>query len=114
LFVTTSSQLQVTGGVMSRRQARLMSRRFANVGVRVSPGRLRHIAAGGHCADDERFDVDFALIAVQTQREERRAKVARLRRRSGWWLIVAGMFVAALNFLVCVAYLMLSLALQTP
>jgi hypothetical protein len=104
------SGLSLTGGAMSRRRARRLSRRFAGVGVRVSPSRLREIARGGRCAEGEWVDVGFALMALQTLREERRTKVARLRRRSMWWLVVAGVFIAALNFLVCIAYLTLSLA----
>jgi hypothetical protein len=98
---------------MSRRQARRLSRRFAGVGVRVSPGRLRDIAAGAQCADDEWVDVGFAVMAVRALREERWAKVRRMRRRSGWWLVGVGLFLAALNFLACLAYVMFSLIQQT-
>jgi hypothetical protein len=104
------SGLGFTGGVMTRRRARRLSRRFADVGVLISPGRLRAIAAGERCADDEWIDVGFGFLAVETMREERRAKIMRMRRRSMWWLVVAGVCLAALNFLVCVAYLTLSLA----
>jgi hypothetical protein len=88
-----------------------MSRRFAGVGVGIPAMRLREIAAGAPVADDELADVNFALAATEIKREERLAKFVRTQRRGMRWLIVAGLVLAALNFLVCMAYIF-SLALH--
>ena len=99
--------------VLSRRQARRMSRRFATVGVGIPPARLRNIAAGAPFGDDELADVNFALAATEIQREQRVAKRRRGFRRVLWVLIFAGLVLASLNLLICMAYLMFSLA-QSP
>lgn len=97
-----------------RRQAKRMSRRFASVGVAIPASRLREIAAAAHLTDKEWVDLNFALAATEIQREERRAQIERRRRRYMWWLIFAGLCLVALNVLVCLAYVMFSLAQQTP
>jgi len=96
--------------VLSRRQARRMSRRFAEVGVGIPPARLQELAAGAPFSDDESADVKFALAATEIQRQARLAEFAQRRRRCIWWLIVAGLVLVALNSLVCMAYIVLSVA----
>ena len=97
---------------LSRRRARQISRRFAGVGVGIAPVRLQQIAAGAPFASDELFDVRFALCATEFKREERHAKFERARRRVVHCLIVAGLILAALNLLLCMAYVFVSLALH--
>ena len=89
-----------------------MSRRFAGVGVGVAPARLQQIAAGAPFASDELFDVRFALCATELKRQERRAQWERGKRRLVHCLIVAGLILAALNLLLCMAYVFVSLALH--
>jgi hypothetical protein len=91
-----------------------MSRRFADVGVGISAVRLQAIAAGGPVASSELVDVQFALAATQIQREERVAKIHRTRRRGIQCLLVAGLILAALNLLLCMAYGFISLVLHEP
>jgi hypothetical protein len=100
------------GRVLSRRQARRLSRRFASVGVGIPSARLQQIAAGAPVADDESTDVGFALAAMEIEREERVAKSVRRRRRGIHWLIVAGLVLVMLNALVCMAYAFFVLAHQ--
>lgn len=100
------------GRVLTRRQARRMSRRFGDVGVAIPPMRLQQIAAGASAGDDEWTDVMFALTATELQHEERLAKLKRSRRRVVRWLIVAGLILLVLNSLLTMAYLVFSLALQ--
>jgi hypothetical protein len=57
-------------------------------------------------------DVNFALIAIQLNREARAAKVKRLKRQGTRSLMFAGLVLVVLNFLFCVAYLLLNLAQQ--
>ena len=92
------------GRVLSRRQVRRMSRRFAGVGLGIVPARLQEIAAGQPIADDESTDLNFALAATEILREQRLAKFARGRRRAMQWLIVAGLVLVTLNMLICMAY----------
>lgn len=100
---------------LGRGRARRISRRFARVGVDIPAARLREMAAGATASPDELADVQFALVAVETQREERRAKVSRTKRRGLNWLIVAGLIVTSLNLLACGAYLFVSVVLhQSP
>ena len=89
-----------------------MSRRFAGVGVGIPAARLQQIAEGASFASDELVDFEFALCATELKREERRAKLKRSQRRAAHWLIVAGLVLAALNLLLCMAYLFISLALH--
>jgi hypothetical protein len=56
-------------------------------------------------ADDEWTDVSFAFAATEIKRQERHARFARSQRRGIRWLVVAGLFLALLNFLVCLAYI---------
>ena len=89
-----------------------MSRRFADVGVGIPAARLQQLAAGAPFASDELVDVNFALCATEIKRQERRAKWKRSQRRATQWLIVAGLVLAALNLLLCMAYVFISLALH--
>jgi hypothetical protein len=100
------------GDILGRSQARRLSRRFARVGVEIPPLRLREMLAGAPVADDEMTSVNFALIAIQINREKRLAKLEHLRRRFGHALISVGLAIVALNFLVCIAYLFFSLTQQ--
>jgi hypothetical protein len=98
--------------VLTRWQARRLSRRFCDVGVQIPATRLQQIAAGASADDDELVDVSFALTATELQREERHAKLKRTQRRAVRWLMVAGLTLLVLNSLLCVAYLLLGLAWQ--
>ena len=71
--------------------------------------------AGVPVADDEVTDVNFALIAIRLNREARAAKFKRLKRRGSRSLLFAGLVLVVLNFLFCLAYVLLNLAQQaTP
>lgn len=73
------------------------------------------MVAGVPVADDEVTDVNFALIAIQLNREARGARFKRLKRRGTRSLMFAGLVLVVLNFLICVAYVLLNLAQQaTP
>jgi hypothetical protein len=91
-----------------------MSRRFAEVGVRIPASRLQELAAGEAATDGERIDVTFALAACEIERENLSTRMTRARRRCGRWLLVAAMAVVALMGLVSVAYLVLSMASHLP
>lgn len=96
--------MHTRGQVLSRRQARRLSKRFTVVGVGIPAERLRHIAGGAPAAERELVDVEFALVATETMRQERAAQFDRLRRCSVRWLIVAGMILVVLHSLLCMAY----------
>ena len=71
--------------------------------------------AGVPVADAEVTDVNFALIAMQLNREARGAKFKRLKRQGTRSRLFAGLVLVVLNFLFCVAYLLLNLTQQaTP
>ena len=71
--------------------------------------------AGVPVAYDEVTDVNFALIAMQLNREARGAKLKRLKQRGTRSLLFVGLVLVVLNFLFCVAYVLLNLAQQaTP
>ncbi len=57
-------------------------------------------------------DVHFALIATQIKRDERSAKFGRMQRQGTRLLIFLGLVLVMLNFLCCVAYLLVSLTQQ--
>ena len=97
---------------LSRRRARRMSRQFADVGVGIPAARLRQIAAGAPFGSDELVNVNFALCATELKRQERRAMRKRRQQHMIHWLIVAGLVLAALNLLLCMAYVFVSLALH--
>jgi hypothetical protein len=97
---------------LGRRRARRLCHRFERVGVHTAPERLRQMAAGAPVPYDEVTDVNFALIAIQLNREARAAKYRRLKRRGTRSLIFAGLILVVLNFLFCVAYVLLNLAQQ--
>jgi hypothetical protein len=100
---------------LGRRRARRLCRSFERVGVHTAPERLRAMLAGAPVADREVTDAKFAFIAIQLTREARVAKIKRLKRRGTRSLLLAGLILVVLNFLFCVAYLMLNLAQQaTP
>lgn len=91
-----------------------MSRRFAGVGVQIPAARLREITAAAPLASAESVDYAFALAATAMQREQRLARGQRARRRLVHALIVAGLMLAALNLLICIGYVFISLALHEP
>lgn len=97
---------------LSRRRARRMSRRFADVGVGIPAARLREISAGAPFASDEFVDVNFALAATEIKHQQRRTKLKHTKRRAIRCLIVAGLVLAALNLLLCMAFVFVSLALH--
>lgn len=110
-----SHQLQVRGQILGRRQARRLSRRFACVGVQTPPRRLQQLLAGAPAAESELTDINFAIIATQFHRDQRAARVKRLRRRGSRSLMFAGLLLVVLNFLFCLAYLFVDLTQQaTP
>jgi hypothetical protein len=108
-----SHRLQMQYQILGRRRARRLCRRFAQVGIATRPERLQQMLAGVPVADNEATDVSFALIVTQLNREARAAKLKRLQRRATRSLMFAGLIVVVLNFLLCVAYVMLNLAQQT-
>jgi hypothetical protein len=107
-----SRQLQMRDQCLGRMQARRLSRRFAQVGVDTAPQRLQQMVAGAPVADDEVTNVHFALIATRIKRDERVAKFGRLQRRGARLLILLGLILVTLNFLCCIAYLLVSLTQQ--
>ena len=109
-----SHQLQMRGDVLGRRQARRLCRRCERVGVQTRPERLQQMVAGVPVTDDEITDVNFALIATRFDQEKRAAKFKRLRRQGTRSLIFAGLVLVVLNFLFCIAYLLLNLSDQAP
>jgi hypothetical protein len=98
---------------LSRRQARLMSRRFADVGVGIAARRLREIATGSPASDDELTDVDFAVAASEFKHDQFLAKYQHVKRQCTWGLIVAAMTLVVLGFLLAAAICVLSVALHT-
>jgi hypothetical protein len=100
---------------LGHRRARRLCQRFARVGVHTGPERLRAMLAGVPVARREVTDVNFALIAMQLNREARGAKLKRLKRRGTRSLMFVGLVLVVLNFLFCLAYVLLNLAQQaTP
>lgn len=82
------------------------------MGVDTAPQRLQQLVAGAPVPDDEVTDVHFALIATRMKRDERIAKFERIQRRGTRLLIFLGLLLVMLNFLCCVAYLLVSLTQQ--
>src|SRR5574337_766957 len=105
-------RLPLQDRVLGRWWARRMSRRFAGVGVNIPAARLREMMAGAPLASDESIDVNFALAATEIKREQRLARLKRTQRRAVQWLIIAGVVLAALNLLICMGYVFVSLALH--
>jgi hypothetical protein len=70
--------------------------------------------AGMPATEDEAIAINFALIATQMERDERAAKLKRLQRQGTRSALFAGLVLLVLNFLFCVAYLMLNLTDQAP
>ena len=68
--------------------------------------------AGAPVAAAEVTDVHFALIATWIKHDDRIAKFGRLQRRGTRLLIFLGLVLVMLNFLCCVAYLLVSLTQQ--
>jgi hypothetical protein len=91
-----------------------MCRSFADVGVDTGPVRLQQMLAGLPVTDDEVTDVNFALIATQIKRDKRNAKRRQLQRQGTRSLMFAGMILLVMNFLFCLAYVMLNLTDQAP
>ena len=91
-----------------------MSRQFARVGIDAQPVRLQQMLAGMPVTEDEVTDINFALIATQMRRDERSSRYKRLQRRGTQSMIFAGLILLVLNFLFCLAYMMLNLTDQAP
>lgn len=66
--------------------------------------------AGAPLAAQEAFNVNFALIAIQLNHEARIARYKRLKQRGTRSLMFAGLVMVVLNFLMCMAYVLLNLA----
>ncbi|QUR69508.1 hypothetical protein [Mycobacterium spongiae] len=102
------------GKLPGRTRARRLSRSFAHVGVQLPPQRIREVLAGAPAPEPEFFDLNFAFIATQINHEKRVARFKRLRHNGIRSLIFVGLVLVVLNFLVCIAYLLLNLAQQVP
>lgn len=89
-----------------------MCHNFQRVGVRTAPERVREMLAGAPLTAHEVVDVNFALIALQFDREARAARFKRLKRQGTRSMIFAGLVLVVLNFLMCMAYVVLNLAEQ--
>jgi hypothetical protein len=74
---------------------------------------LRQLLEGAPLAAHELMNVNFALIAIRLDRELRAARYKRLKQRGTRSLMLAGLIMVVLNFLVCMAYVMLNLAEQS-
>lgn len=107
-----SQPFQLRNQVLSRGQARRLSRRFARVGVNTPPERLRLMLSGVPVAAGEASDVSFAFIATRLRSEHLSAKLKRLKRRGARSLIFVGLVLVTLNFLFCMAYALFSLTLE--
>ncbi|OBI37824.1 hypothetical protein [Mycobacterium colombiense] len=83
------------------------------MGVRTAPERLRQMLEGVPLAAHELMNVNFALIAIRLDRELRAARYKRLKQRGTRSLMFAGLIMVVLNFLVCMAYLLLNLTEQS-
>ncbi|GAB1815465.1 hypothetical protein MUNTM_45030 [Mycobacterium sp. MUNTM1] len=68
---------------------------------------------GAPLAAHELMNVNFALIAIRLDRELRAARYKRLKQRGARSLMFAGLIMVVLNFLVCMAYLLLNLTEQS-
>lgn len=81
--------------------------------MQTAPERLREMLAGAPLAAQEVINVNFALIALQLNREARVARYKRLKQRGTRSLMLAGLIMVVLNFLMCMAYVLLNLAEQS-
>ncbi|TLH68260.1 hypothetical protein C1S79_12860 [Mycolicibacterium phocaicum] len=81
--------------------------------MQIEPGRLQEIAAGAATVGDEHIDVAFAMVAVGYVEERHHAKLTRVRRRMGRWLLVGAMIVLSLCLLISLAMAMLTLMQPT-
>ncbi|ASL18089.1 membrane protein [Mycobacterium intracellulare subsp. chimaera] len=106
-------QLRLPYHTLRRRRERRLCHSFARVGVRTAPERLRAMLEGAPLAAHEMINLNFALIAIRLDRESRAARYKRLRQRGARSLMFAGLVMVVLNFLVCMAYLLLNLAEPT-
>ncbi len=88
---------------VTRRQARRMSRDFAEVGMEMSEARVREISAGAEPTDQETHDIEFALRATEGEHRQRlvRAELQNAAARKRLRL--------ALTFLAAVVALQLAL-----
>lgn len=69
--------------------------------------------AGAPLAAHELIDMNFALIALQLDHEFRATRYKRLKQRGARSLLFAGLVMVVLNFLMCMAYVLLNLAEQS-
>lgn len=69
---------------------------------------------GAPLAAHEMINVNFALIAIRLDRESRAARYKRLKKRGARSLLFAGLVMVVLNFLMCMAYVLLNLAESAP
>ncbi|WP_406813314.1 hypothetical protein [Mycobacterium sp. M23085] len=82
------------------------------MGVRTAPERLRQMLEGAPLAAHELINVNFALIAIRLDRESRAARYKRLKQRGTRSLMFAGLIMVVINFLMCMAYVLLNLTEQ--
>lgn len=64
---------------------------------------------GAPLAAHELINVNFALIAIRLDRESRVERYKRLKQRGTRSLMFAGLIMVVLNFLMCMAYVLLNL-----
>ena len=69
--------------------------------------------AGAPLAAHEVINVHFALIALRLDREWRTARYKRIKQQGTRSLMFAGLIMVVLNFLMCMAYVLLNLTEQS-
>lgn len=106
-------QLRLPYYMLRQRRARRLCHNFGRVGVRTAPERLREMLEGAPLAAHELINVNFALIAIRLDRESRTARYKRLKQRGIRSLMFAALVMVVLNFLVCLAYVLLNLTEQS-
>jgi hypothetical protein len=103
----------VCDDVLTRRQARRLSREFATVGVQIAPDRLQQISAGAPIVGEEHTDVNFALVATAYSHQYRATPFAYVRGHAGRWLLVGAMTLLSLSLLIALTLGMLTMVQPT-
>lgn len=99
---------------VGRRRLRILSRRFAAVGVHIEPARLAEIAAGLPASDDELFDVAFAETATRLRRDRSGARRRRAQQRVLRGAVVLVAMALALAAVLCLGLLFFTMAVHPP
>lgn len=103
----------VCDDVLTRRQARRLSREFATIGVYIAADRLLEISAGAVVAGAEHTDIRFALMATAYNHETHPTVITQVRRHAGRWLLVGAMILVSLGALIALTLLMLNMVQPT-